>query len=232
MPDRHARGLDGRNVPEGRSGWWADHTLAMKLFPRGRKTAARAVPLSCLERAARLENRSYASRPHESRVPEHTLKVEEARVPGTDMRNEARHRVVCKTAAARHPRGGLMRKSSQQSRRWSENHRTKLRQGRTAALLCGDEFSQSGRRDSNPQHQLEGCVSSAGTPVNTGETVGGLPTPSYSASSSNHEPAPVANSDPDLAAIAAAWPDLPPAIRAGIVAMVGAATALSRLGSK
>jgi len=29
--------------------------------------------------------------------------------------------------------------------------------------------------------------------------------------------------DPELAAVAAAWPDLPPAIRAGIVAMVKAA---------
>jgi hypothetical protein len=30
--------------------------------------------------------------------------------------------------------------------------------------------------------------------------------------------------DPELAAVVAAWPDLPPAIRAGIVAMVKAAT--------
>ncbi|MFN7022265.1 MAG: hypothetical protein ACK4WH_13185 [Phycisphaerales bacterium] len=30
--------------------------------------------------------------------------------------------------------------------------------------------------------------------------------------------------DPELAAVAAAWPDLPPALRAGIVAMVNAAT--------
>jgi len=31
--------------------------------------------------------------------------------------------------------------------------------------------------------------------------------------------------DPELAAVVAAWPELPPAIRAGILAMVGAAAA-------
>ncbi|MFM9957260.1 MAG: hypothetical protein ACKVZJ_04225 [Phycisphaerales bacterium] len=34
--------------------------------------------------------------------------------------------------------------------------------------------------------------------------------------------APLSPSDPELAAVVAAWPDLPPAIRAGIVAMVKA----------
>jgi hypothetical protein len=33
--------------------------------------------------------------------------------------------------------------------------------------------------------------------------------------------------DPDLAAVVAAWADLPPALRAGILAMVKAATPLS-----
>lgn len=35
-----------------------------------------------------------------------------------------------------------------------------------------------------------------------------------------HPPTPA---DPDLAAVIAAWPDLPPAVRAGVVAMVRAA---------
>ena len=34
---------------------------------------------------------------------------------------------------------------------------------------------------------------------------------------------PATTTDPDLAAVVAAWADLPPAVRAGIVAMVGAA---------
>jgi hypothetical protein len=34
---------------------------------------------------------------------------------------------------------------------------------------------------------------------------------------------PATPTDPELAAVVAAWPDLPPAIRAGIVAMVKAA---------
>jgi hypothetical protein len=38
------------------------------------------------------------------------------------------------------------------------------------------------------------------------------------------ELAPAAGGDPELAGIVASWPDLPPAIRAGIVAMVRAAT--------
>ena len=41
----------------------------------------------------------------------------------------------------------------------------------------------------------------------------GLPTPPAT---------PPKPTDPELAAVVAAWPDLPPAIRAGIVAMVGA----------
>ncbi|QKK09289.1 MAG: hypothetical protein HND58_14740 [Planctomycetota bacterium] len=37
------------------------------------------------------------------------------------------------------------------------------------------------------------------------------------------QPTPEAPADPDLAAVVAAWDDLPPAVRAGIVAMVSAA---------
>lgn len=38
--------------------------------------------------------------------------------------------------------------------------------------------------------------------------------------------------DPDLAAVMAAWPDLPPALRAGILAMVAAAATSPAAGSK
>ena len=41
---------------------------------------------------------------------------------------------------------------------------------------------------------------------------------------------PVAPVDPDLAAVAAAWPNLPPALRAGILAMVNAS--LPQLATK
>jgi hypothetical protein len=37
-------------------------------------------------------------------------------------------------------------------------------------------------------------------------------------------PTDTCQTDPELAEISAAWPDLPPAVRAGIVAMVKAAT--------
>ena len=48
-------------------------------------------------------------------------------------------------------------------------------------------------------------------------------TPSHSASYSTPNPAPDAPADPELAAVVAAWSDLPAAVRAGIVAMVKAA---------
>jgi hypothetical protein len=51
--------------------------------------------------------------------------------------------------------------------------------------------------------------------------VGGRTT-SYSASHSTSHPAPEAPADPDLAALVSAWSDLPPAVRAGIVALVKA----------
>jgi hypothetical protein len=38
-----------------------------------------------------------------------------------------------------------------------------------------------------------------------------------------HSPGPATPTESDLAAVVAAWPDLPPAVRAGIVAMVRAA---------
>jgi hypothetical protein len=47
-------------------------------------------------------------------------------------------------------------------------------------------------------------------------------TPSYSASYSTPNPAPEAPTDPELEAVIAAWPDLPPAVKAGIVALVKA----------
>jgi len=37
-------------------------------------------------------------------------------------------------------------------------------------------------------------------------------------------PTPATPADPDLSAVVAAWPDLPPAIRAGVVALVKAGT--------
>ncbi len=40
----------------------------------------------------------------------------------------------------------------------------------------------------------------------------------------HHLPADTCKTDPDLAAVVEAWPDLPEAIRAGILAMVNAAT--------
>jgi hypothetical protein len=39
-----------------------------------------------------------------------------------------------------------------------------------------------------------------------------------------HLPNDTCQTDPDLAAVVAAWPELPAALRAGIVAMVGAAS--------
>lgn len=42
---------------------------------------------------------------------------------------------------------------------------------------------------------------------------------------SSGSPGPAAPADPDLAAVVAAWPDLPPALRAGVLALVRAAGA-------
>ena len=64
---------------------------------------------------------------------------------------------------------------------------------------------------------------SAETPVNTEVSEGGSAAPSYSASYSTPKPAPKAPADPELAAVVAVWSDLPPAVRAGIVAMAKAA---------
>ena len=61
---------------------------------------------------------------------------------------------------------------------------------------------------------------SAENPVNAEVSERGNATPSYSASYSTPKPAPDAHADPELAAVVAAWADLPPALRAGIVAMV------------
>lgn len=60
-------------------------------------------------------------------------------------------------------------------------------------------------------------VSESGGSNSGNEEAGeGVPTP------------PVKPTDPDLAAVVAVWPDLPPALRAGIVAMVKAATPTTR----
>ncbi|MDX2133031.1 MAG: hypothetical protein SFY69_13360 [Planctomycetota bacterium] len=54
-----------------------------------------------------------------------------------------------------------------------------------------------------------------------------LPTPpgtcSDAPASPHPDPEPDAPTDPDLHAVVAAWPDLPPAIRAGVLALVRAA---------
>ena len=65
----------------------------------------------------------------------------------------------------------------------------------------------------NPKQETPVCVS------------GGAKSDAHSAPSAPNSPGnpPTPPTDPELAAIAAAWPDLPPAIRAGIVAMVKAA---------
>jgi hypothetical protein len=44
-------------------------------------------------------------------------------------------------------------------------------------------------------------------------------------------PTDTCQTDPDLAAVVAAWPELPEVVRAGIVAMVMAATTRDRSGS-
>ncbi len=64
---------------------------------------------------------------------------------------------------------------------------------------------------------------SAETPENTEVFEGGSATPSYSASYSTPKSTPEAPADPELAAVVRAWPDLPPAIRAGVLALVKAA---------
>jgi hypothetical protein len=51
--------------------------------------------------------------------------------------------------------------------------------------------------------------------------------PSDTASSSTANQPSEAPTDPGLAAVVGAWPDLPPALRAGIVAMVRASTPLT-----
>ncbi len=55
-------------------------------------------------------------------------------------------------------------------------------------------------------------------------------TPSHSASYSTRNPTPDAPTDPELAAVVAAWSALPAAVRAGIVAMVRAAGGNDRDG--
>lgn len=87
------------------------------------------------------------------------------------------------------------------------------------------EFSgKRARRIELPTFSLGSGRHSAETPVNTEVSEGGSATPSYSASYSTPKPAPEAPTDPELAAVVAVWSDLPPALRAGIVAMVKAAT--------
>jgi len=45
-------------------------------------------------------------------------------------------------------------------------------------------------------------------------------------------PTPPEHTDPDLARVVAAWPDLPPAIRAGVVALVAAAAPAKPAGGE
>jgi integrase len=90
-----------------------------------------------------------------------------------------------------------------------------------AALVgCGvecDPVGSTGMGDTGPELPPNPAGNTGGRPTdgsNSGNKAGGfgVPTP------------PAKPTDPELAAVAAAWPDLPPAVRAGIVAMVRAAT--------
>jgi len=71
---------------------------------------------------------------------------------------------------------------------------------------------------------MEGGRYSAGETGNIGISEGVENAPSHTASSWDEKLTPEAATDTELAAVVAAWPDLPPALQAGIVAMVKAAT--------
>lgn len=58
----------------------------------------------------------------------------------------------------------------------------------------------------------------SGVASESGAKCGALP------GDSDPKPALATPADPDLSAVVAAWPNVPPAVRAGIVAMVKAAT--------
>jgi hypothetical protein len=65
----------------------------------------------------------------------------------------------------------------------------------------------------------------------TGNTGAETP-PTPVSTSTPTPPAPEAPADPELAAVVAAWADLPPAVRAGIVAMVAVATVNQRVAGE
>ncbi len=70
----------------------------------------------------------------------------------------------------------------------------------------------------------------AESPVNAEASEGGSVTPSHSASYSTQNATPEAHADPELAAVVAAWSDLPAAVRAGIAAMIRAAGGIANGG--
>ncbi len=104
------------------------------------------------------------------------------------------------------------------------NHRIALGKATLCEALQA-ESQKRARRIELPTFSLGSGRHSTENAVNTEVSEGGSPPPSHSASYSTPNPAPEAPADPELAAVVAAWPDLPPAIRAGVLALVKAAKA-------
>ena len=79
----------------------------------------------------------------------------------------------------------------------------------------------SKRQDSSNLPDLSGVATNADRrDLRQGATANGGSRPGYATESATRS----LNDDPDLAVVVAAWPELPETIRAGIVAMVKAAT--------
>lgn len=89
---------------------------------------------------------------------------------------------------------------------------------------CVEAMLSVERRGLEPlTSSLQSCEPPPQQPADAGVYDARPGTTSYSPSGSAPD-APVATPDPDLAALIAAWPDLPEPVRAGINAMVRAAT--------
>ena len=80
------------------------------------------------------------------------------------------------------------------------------------------------RRLERPTSSLQSCKPPPQEPADTGVYDARAGTTSYTPSSSTSDVASAAPGAADLAALIAAWPDLPEPVRAGIKAMVRAAT--------
>jgi hypothetical protein len=92
---------------------------------------------------------------------------------------------------------------------------------------AGDPTEKRAKGFEPSTFSLEGGRHSSQVFENTSGCDGAGVAPSYSASFSPQNPVPDTSGDPELAAVIAAWAGLPPALRAGIVAMVRAAGANS-----